>query len=315
MAKVELAMDSRCCTGESPVSYASGSLLFVDIEGCKIHAFDTVANRAVREVATNWRKVGNVVPCASPALPGFDLLASLETSVVPVSFSGNDCSSDYIATVPDAHLDAERPIRFNDGKVDFQGRLWAGTMALDPTKNPESGRFYCLQRAGSATGTEIATPYELVEKLGPVGISNGTEWDGQYMYYIDSLQPEVSVFDFDALEGSISNRRRVFHIPNTRGLPDGMTIDANGKLWVAIHGASSVVQIDPETQTELMTVEVPVLCPTSVVFGGKDLSELYVTSGGSGEEKEGGSSPHRGSLFRVHIPGVKGRSFSQAFTH
>jgi sugar lactone lactonase YvrE len=113
----------------------------------------------------------------------------LQTSVVPVSFSGNDCSSDYIATVPDAHLDAERPIRFNDGKVDFQGRLWAGTMAMDPTKNPESGRFYCLQRAGSVTGTEIATPYDLVEKLGPVGISNGTEWDGQYMYYIDSLQP------------------------------------------------------------------------------------------------------------------------------
>jgi hypothetical protein len=81
MAKVELAMDSRCCTGESPVSYASGSLLFVDIEGCKIHAFDTVANRAVREVATNGRKVGNVVPCASPALPGFDLLASLEVSL------------------------------------------------------------------------------------------------------------------------------------------------------------------------------------------------------------------------------------------
>ncbi|KAG0560064.1 hypothetical protein M758_10G146200 [Ceratodon purpureus] len=314
MAKVELAMDIRCSTGESPVSYASGNVHFVDIEGCMIHAFDTVANRPVGGVSTNGRMVGNVVPCASPGLPGFDLLACVETSILPVNFYGNDVSGTYVASVPDSDLNAAKPIRFNDGKVDFQGRLWAGTMAMDPEQNPESGRLYCLERGKSLNGGEKRASYDLVEKISPVGISNGTEWYGQHMYYIDSLQPEVCVFDFDEHDGSISNRRRVLHIPDTQGLPDGMTIDANGKLWVALFGGSSIVQIDPETQTELMTIQVPALCPTSMAFGGKDLSELYVTSGGSGEEKKGGNSEHRGGLFRVHVPGVKGLSFSRAFT-
>lgn len=314
MAKVELAMDSGCSTGESPLSYASGNVVFVDIEGCKILGFDTVANRPVREVATNGRMVGNVVPCASPFLPGYDMLACIETSVVPVNFDGNNCKSDHLATIPDAHLDEAKPIRFNDGKVDFQGRLWAGSMGMDPDRYPESGRLYCMQRGASVKGTEAGASYDLVEKLSPVGISNGTDWYGQHMYYIDSVQPEVSVFDFDEGEGLITNRRRVFHIPETQGLPDGMTVDATGKIWVALFGGSSIVQIDPETQTELLSVEVPVLCPTSLAFGGKDLSELYVTTGGSGEEKKGGSSEHRGGLFRVLIPGVRGVSYSRAFS-
>lgn len=307
MAKVELALDTHCITGESPVSYSNGSLLFVDIEGCRIHDFDTVANRHVRAITTNDRMVGNVVPCASPALAGYDLLACLETSVVPVNFKGDNCKSDAMATIHDSHIDPEIKIRFNDGKVDLQGRLWAGTMAMDPETNPKAGRLYSLGRTAGRS-------YDLVEKISPVGISNGTDWIGEHMYYIDSLASEVSVFDFDSGDGSISNRRRVFHIPKTRGLPDGMTVDANGKLWVAVYGASCILQIDPETQTELMLVEVPALCPTSVCFGGRDLSELYVTSAAGGEERRGGTSPYRGGLFRVHVPGVKGHSFSQAFT-
>lgn len=78
MAKVELVMDSHCRLGESPVSYASGNLRFVDIEGCKIYSYDTVANRSVREVGTEGKLVGHIVACASDALRGYDLLASLE---------------------------------------------------------------------------------------------------------------------------------------------------------------------------------------------------------------------------------------------
>ena len=85
MARVELLMDSHCRLGESPVSYASGNLRFVDIEGCKIYSYDTVANRLVREVGTGGRLVGHIVPCASDALPGYDLLASLEVGGRSVS--------------------------------------------------------------------------------------------------------------------------------------------------------------------------------------------------------------------------------------
>ncbi|KAG0628433.1 hypothetical protein M758_1G026000 [Ceratodon purpureus] len=319
MARVELVVDSHCRLGESPVSYASGDIRFVDIEGCKIYSYDTVANRSVREVGTEGKVVGHIVACASDALPGYDLLASLDTAIVPVNFEGDDCKSNPIAVIPESHLDPATKIRFNDGKVDLQGRLWAGSMAMDASRNPNSatkGYLYCLQRGTSVKATDASPSYELVQKLDQVGISNGTDWYGDRMYYIDSLKQEVCVFDFDSVEGAISNRRTVARIPKSQygGLPDGMTVDADGKLWVAVYGGGAIVQMDPETQTELMKIEMPILCPTSMAFGGKDLSELYVTSGARGEEQKGGNSEHRGGLFRVHIPGVKGSSFSRAFT-
>lgn len=183
-------MDSHCRLGESPVSYPSGHLRFVDIEGCMIFAFDTIANRHVGEVATDGKLVGHIVPCASTSLPGYDLLASLDTAIVPVNFGGDDCKRTPIAAIPDSHLDAATKIRMNDGKVDFQGRLWAGSMAMDASRNPNSatrGRLYCLQRA--ATDASSSPAFELVEKLDQVGISNGTDWFGHHMYYIDSLKP------------------------------------------------------------------------------------------------------------------------------
>lgn len=197
MAKVELAFDSRCRLGESPVSYPTGGLRFVDIEGCKIFEFDTVACRHVREVTTNGKLVGHIVPCASPSFPGYDLLAALDTAIAPVNFDGEDSTSgDCIVSIPESHLDGVAKIRMNDGKVDFQGRLWAGSMALDASRNPNSatkGRLYCLERAvvsSSLQGAdEVSSPtYELVEKLDQVGISNGTDWYGNHMYYIDSLK-------------------------------------------------------------------------------------------------------------------------------
>lgn len=184
MAKVELALDSKCRLGESPVSYPSGSLRFVDIEGCKIYEYNTIADQQVREIGTDGRLVGHIVACASPALPGYDLLASLDTVIVPVNFDGDDKGA-HIAAIPDSHLDDATKIRLNDGKVDFQGRLWAGSMAMDASRNPNSatkGRLYCLQRAADESSLE------LVEKLDQVGISNGTDWFGNHMYYNDSLK-------------------------------------------------------------------------------------------------------------------------------
>jgi gluconolactonase len=198
MAKVELAFDSHCRLGESPVSYSSGALRFVDIEGCKIFEFDSIANRHVREVTTNGKLVGHIVPCASPSLSGYDLLAALDTAIVPVNFEGEDSTSEdcIVVSIPTSHLDAVAKIRLNDGKVDSQGRLWAGSMAVDASRNPNSatkGRLYCLERAVSSSSLQDAdevssSSYKLVEKLDQVGISNGTDWYGNHMYYIDSLK-------------------------------------------------------------------------------------------------------------------------------
>lgn len=80
MAKVELAVDVHCRTGEGPVSYPNGTLLFVDIEGCDIHEYDTVAKKHVRALPTNGKMPGNVVPCCSSNLKNYDLIASLDVS-------------------------------------------------------------------------------------------------------------------------------------------------------------------------------------------------------------------------------------------
>jgi len=104
----------------------------------------------------------------------------LQTSIVPLNFYGDDSKSEPIATIHDSHIDPAIKIRFNDGKVDLQGRLWAGSMAMEPLQNPTAGRLYCLERAAGKS-------YDLVEKICPVGISNGTDWYGEQMYFIDSL--------------------------------------------------------------------------------------------------------------------------------
>lgn len=141
-----------------------------------------------------------VVPCQVGALEGAWDCAEVsclgdcsQTAIVPVNFEGDECKSSPVAVIPESHLDPATKIRFNDGKVDPQGRLWAGSMAMDASRNPNSatkGYLYCLQRGASLKGSDdpSSPSYELVQKLDQVGISNGTDWYGDLMYYIDTLK-------------------------------------------------------------------------------------------------------------------------------
>ena len=113
--------------------------------------------------------------------------------------------------------------RFNDGKVDPEGRLWAGTMGIDEA--PNVGSLYRLNRNLSA------------DKLfDQVSVSNGMVWtsDQKTFYYIDSPTRRVDVFDCDMAAGTLSNRRTAFELPEGMGYPDGMCIDDEGMLWVAL---------------------------------------------------------------------------------
>jgi sugar lactone lactonase YvrE len=125
------------------------------------------------------------------------------------------------------------------------------------------------------------------------------------MYYIDSATHGVDVLDFDPEEGSVSNRRRLVSFPRPWGLPDGMTVDEEGFLWVAFWAGSALRRLAPDGRV-VATTELPVTLVTSCAFGRDDLSELYVTSarvGLSGEELR--QQPHAGALFRFR-PGVRG---------
>ncbi|XP_035676293.1 regucalcin-like [Branchiostoma floridae] len=179
-----------------------------------------------------------------------------------------------------ATVDQHKPTnRFNDGKCDAVGRFWAGKETL--------GR-------GAFNGVDL---------------SNGLTWspDNNIMYYIDSLQYSVDAFDFDLSTGTLRNRRQVMAFNPVDGLPDGMCTDTYGKLWIAMYDGGQVLQVDPNTGTQLRSIKFPVPLTTSCCFGGPNLDILYVTSsrvGYSPDEIE--QKPLSGCMFQVTGLGARG---------
>jgi sugar lactone lactonase YvrE len=186
------------------------------------------------------------------------------------------------------------PIRMNDGKCDPTGRFWAGSMAYDARTG--AGSLFRLDPDGGVH-----------EMLDDVTISNGLAWsaDGSTMFYIDSPTQRVDAFDASVATGAIGNRRPVVTIPASVGLPDGMTIDDDGGLWVALWGGSAVHRYTPDGRLDTI-VNLPCTQVTSCSFGGTGLDELYITTSRLGLPQDGPDvQPHAGDLFRVR-PGVTG---------
>ncbi len=131
------------------------------------------------------------------------------------------------------------------------------------------------------------------------------------MFYIDSPTRQVSCFDYDEETGAITNRHVVVDFKNdithVHTIPDGMTIDSEGKIWVAEFGGSCVCRWDPETGKLLQRVSIPAIKTTSCCFGGPDYDVLYVTSASIGmSDEELAASPDSGKIFQVTNLGVKG---------
>jgi len=197
------------------------------------------------------------------------------------------------AAEPIAHPEADRPgNRFNDGKCDPAGRFWAGTM---PAGDPgPTGSLYCLDPDLHVERRETG-----------VACSNGLAWtrDARTMFYIDTPTRVVSAYDYDLATGAISNRRPVVEIPECQGWPDGMTIDDNDNLWIALWGGSAVVCQDPRTGKLLERIDVPVTHVTSCAFGGPDWRDLYITTARARWDRyEPDPQPLAGNLFRVRLP-------------
>lgn len=188
-------------------------------------------------------------------------------------------------------------IRLNEGGCDPQGRFFCGAMAYDAT--PGAASVYRLEPDGT---TSIA--------LTDVTISNGLQWslDGSLAYYIDTPTRRVDVFDVDSSDGSFHNRRAFIELgDDVEGSPDGMTIDSEGNLWVALWGGGAVRAYGPTgTLTEI--VDVPGASHTSAAaFGGPDLDTLYITT--SRQHLADDVEPQAGAVFAVR-PGVRGTVLS-----
>ena len=234
--------------------------------------------------------------------PGTDDLVTLELGTMVGAVALREHGG-LVAAVAEGFLlldengDVERRIpvaepegnRFNDGKVDPRGRFWAGTMAMD--ESPGRGALYRLDADGSVT-----------KLLDGVGLSNGLDWslDGRTLYYVDSLTHRVDAFDHDADTGEISDRRTLVDLGES--VPDGLTLDGDGCLWVAVYGRWKVCRYSPDG--DLMSeLELPTRRITSCAFGGNGLDVLFVTSAA---RPPGRGDALAGAVFETR-PGVRGR--------
>ncbi|MEO6724461.1 MAG: SMP-30/gluconolactonase/LRE family protein [Blastocatellia bacterium] len=283
MLTAELVLDAKVLLGEGPWWNAqTRQLYWVDIEGCAVHVFDPTSGQD-RKI-----EVGQMPGCVVGRKSGGVAVALQQ------GFYHLDLETEKLTLLvdPESHLPGNR---FNDGKCDSRGRFWAGTTRINHDE-PE-GFLYTLD-----------ADLSVHRKLDDVWISNGLAWspDDRTMYFIDSPTGEVIAFDYEAAAGEISNERLVIEIPEGGGSPDGMTIDEEGMLWIALWDGWRVIRVNPEDGTIIDEIKMPVARPTSCVFGGADLDELYITTASTRlPAEELAKQPLAGSLFCCK-PGVKG---------
>ena len=276
----EVVVHAHPLHGEGPV-WADGVLYWVDIAGATVHRFDPETGDDTA-IPVN-QPVGALVPRARGGL----VLA------VRDGFAELPTTQGEMRMLAPVEAD-QAGNRMNDGKCDRQGRFWASTMAFDA--EAEAGSLYCLE-----------PDLEVRKVLDRLTIGNGLAWshdDGTF-YFIDSLTHGVDAYEFDADSGGLGERRRVIDIPEEDGIPDGMCIDSEGYLWVAMFNGWSVRRYAPDGRLD-REVRLPVSNVTCPTFGGDDLGDLYITTTSEGltaVQREEQSLA--GAIFRIR-PGVTG---------
>jgi sugar lactone lactonase YvrE len=280
---MDCVLDVKAELGEGPVwDPDAGCLYFVDIEREVVHRYDP-ATQTSRSF-----QVGTMVGAAALTAAGDLVLA------VRDGFARLDLDSGRVRAIADVEADLPDQ-RMNDGKCDPVGRFWAGTMALD--KRPGAGALYRLDPDG-----------RVHQMLDGVSISNGLDWsdDGRLMYYVDTPTRSIDVFDFDIATGAIANRRSLALVERGDGWPDGLTLDTDGYIWVALWAGAAVRRYAPDGTLDRV-VAIPTTYPTSCAFGGPDLRDLYVTTAATAlTPDERLREPLAGGLFRCR-PGAQGR--------
>jgi sugar lactone lactonase YvrE len=273
--------DVKALLGEGPQwDPASGVLSFVDIKGRKLFLLDADGGN-LREIATPFR-IGSLVPRASGGH-----IAGTEHGIAHV-----DIVAERFKPMFDPEEDRETN-RFNDAKVDRSGRLFAGTM--DDEEKAASGAFYRIDKTLVCTRVDDG-----------FRVTNGPAFspDGKVMYANDSALQVTYRYDLTP-DGTPLNRRELARYGEGEGYPDGMTVDAEGCLWIAFWDGWCLRRLSPGGE-RLSELKVPVQRPTSCTFGGPSLDRLFITSARIGlSEEELASQPSAGGLFMT-VPGVSG---------
>jgi sugar lactone lactonase YvrE/DNA-binding IclR family transcriptional regulator len=279
---VELAVRAEALLGEGPLwSAREGRLYWVDILAPAIHCSDPATGTdrviAVEEMvaALAPRTAGGFVAAARSGLRGFDGAALGPVLAAPIAEGAS--------------------LRLNDGRCDARGRFWVGSLALDST--PDAGALHRLDPDGGARVMQAGLHV-------PNGL--GFSPDGRLLYLADSARRRVDVFDYDLASGAIANRRRFVELAEGEGVPDGLTVDAEGGVWIALWDGWRVVRHAPDGRLDRV-VHLPVPRPTSCAFGGPDLRTLYVTSARVRlSAAQLAEAPLSGSVFALDPGGAQG---------
>jgi len=273
--------------GEGPHWHPEwGKFLYVDIEGKKVGRIDPVTK--IAEERTFEKRIGTVVPAINDKL-----IIAFEDAIAELDFKTGIAKE----TVK---IEADKSgNRCNDGKCDNAGRLWVGTMNMEDKLR--QGALYCFD--GS-----------LQKKIKGISISNGICWskDNTTMYYIDSYAYNIKAYDFDLKTGDISNERVVVEVKEPGHIPDGMAIDEEEMLWIAMWGGSCVHRYNPANGALIGKVQLPVPNVTSCAFGGENMKTLLITTAGSGlDDEQLRQFPLSGSLFYINtdVKGAEMNSF------
>ena len=290
-AAIEVAVALPSRTGESPMWHPREQALYwCDIPGQRLNRFDPRAGDVV-----HW-DFDEDVSCCAPALDG-QLILAMRDGVW--RFDPVDAKLKRIARAP---YDPKHE-RFNDGKCDPQGRFWAGTI-YEP-RTPPNASLHCLAQG------------KLTKRADGITNSNGLAWspNGRTMYWADTTAHTVFAFDFDPVDGGLSNRREFVRFPikpagpltdHYHGRPDGAAVDVEGCYWIAMYEGARVLRFSPDGEL-LRTLPMPVRCPTMVCFGGDDLRTLYITTAREHRPAvELAIEPYAGCVLstRVEVPGL-----------
>jgi sugar lactone lactonase YvrE len=254
--KIRRTKAPKCLVGEGPVwDVREQALYLVDIVGKVVHRYDPAS-----ETTQTWN-VGKVIGS----------MALRERGGAVVALRDGIYSLDFASGAVEPHAlpkDLNPRVQFNDGKVDRRGRFIVGSGDSQLRETQSIGSLYRLDQDASLT--------ELDTKI---AISNGPCWspDNKTLYFSDSLPYSIYAYDYDIATGTVANRRLFADTHELGGIPDGATVDTDGLMWMAICEGAKVVAFHPSGKIERV-IDMPVRLTASVMFGGPDLDQLYVTT-------------------------------------
>ena len=268
----EVVADTPCAIGENPLWHPDEQVLYwTDIPNGRLYKFDPASGR-------------HEVCYEGPPIGGF----TLQDDGSLLLFMAKGAIGQWQArgvTYPHGSMEGEEDGRFNDVIADPMGRVFCGTMPV----GPRSGKLYLLDTRGLATVVEPNA-----------GLSNGMGFtpDYRHLYHTDSRARAIRRYDYDIETAVLTNPTPFVSLGDEAGVPDGLTVDAEGYVWSARWGGGCLVRYS-SGGAEVFRVHLPVAKVSSLTFGGDGYRDLYVTTaGGDSRESEGG---HAGALFRIRM--------------